>query len=273
MSIGDGTLVLPPATDSAVEQRSLEWLHGWLHDRMPAWLLEALRTWPSFWPEEIEAAFQRELKMRKRCKQQLKSLQVSRSDYTSEQLRPDDRNGFHSASILVTNQGRLLMLFVRVKNGSVKLTCTAGKRNHMEENAWSCACRETVEETGGVADLRAELEAASPTLVGWAATQKMAVFVHETACHDLAERVQELQRPPEGVHGVLPPEGVLTALWVPINELRDPNFFAHYSNHANGHIIRIALPLIYRREDEEAKTLMEEEARLSETFAQSYACE
>ena len=265
MSVGDGALVLSPPAHCAVEQ-----LDGWLQTRMPAWLLEALRTWPSYWPDETEAAFQRELEMRKRCKQQLKRFQVSSSDYTSGQLRHADRDGFHSASVLVTNQGRLLMLFVRDRKGIVKLTCTAGKRNCMEENAWSCACRETVEETGGVAELRSELDAASPTRVGWAANQKMAVFVHETARHDLAERIQELQRPPEGVHGVLPPEGVLTALWVPIDQLRDPAFLTHYSNHANGHIVRLVLPLINQREEEEAEALMEEEARLSETFARLY---
>ena len=262
----DGSAALIP-TPSGVELRSLDWLHEWLRDHMPAWLLEALRAWPSHWPEEIEAAYQRELTMRKQCKQQLRTMKVSRSDYTGKQLRPADRDGFHSASILVTNQGRLLMLFVREKNGSVKLTFPAGKRNHMDEDAWSCACRETVEETGGVAELGAELEAASPTRVGWASNQKMAVFEHETACHDLAERVQELQRPPEGVYGVLPPEGVLSALWAPIDELRKPDFLAHFSNHANAHVMRLALPLIFQREDEEAKALMEEEARLSEAFA------
>ena len=68
-------------------------------------------------------------------------------------------NGFSGANVVLTNKKngefRALMLIQRMvnKNGGHKLilSCTGGQRNSIEEDAWTCACREEHEETGGFA--------------------------------------------------------------------------------------------------------------------------
>ena len=49
--------------------------------------------------------------------------------------------------------------------------------------------------------------------------------MYETSDDMLAERIQNLSRPPEGEKGLLPPFGApLTDVWVPLDFLRDKGF-------------------------------------------------
>ena len=117
------------------------------------------------------------------------------------------------------------------------LSCTGGQRNSMEEDAWTCACREAREETGGLA----WFATTPPAHVAWPGQSKKstahknrhvhqecprrAVFMYETSDGMLAERIQDLCRPPEGEKGLLPPFGApLTAVWVPLDLFRDKGF-------------------------------------------------
>ena len=74
----------------------------------------------------------------------------------------------------------LLMLLERRGTGAgasdIKLRWPGGKRSHRDADAWACARREFVEETGGVVDLPAE----EPPRVAWNALTKQAVYVVHT---------------------------------------------------------------------------------------------
>ncbi len=153
----------------------------------------------------------------------------------SAELNEHDRKGFSSAHVVMTNRGRALMLICRNKDGELKLSCTGGQRKKMreeevDEDAWTCACREAGEETAGFA---AELlrRAAPPAHVAWLGCGPennfagKAVFMYETADRSLAERIQNLGRSPEGEEGLLPLFATpLTAVWVPLQLLRDKKF-------------------------------------------------
>ena len=129
------------------------------------------------------------------------------------------------------------------KNGGHKLilSCTGGQRNSIEEDAWTCACREALEETGGLA----WFATTPPANVAWLGQSKKspahknhsvhqdcprrAVFLYETLDDTLAEKIQNLLRPPEGEQDLLPPFGTpLTAVWVPLARLRDKTFRGDY---------------------------------------------
>jgi hypothetical protein len=202
------------------------------------------------WTKTQEARHQSELVeedlFRKACENHREFLLelsgCTREGYVSAELKEDDRKGFSSAHVVITNQGRALMLVQRLKkaNGEAKLILglTGGQRKFIEkEDAWTCACREADEETGGYA-AKCLRGAAPPAHVAWLGIKQLerskwvegkVVYMYETADHLLAEDIQNLCRPPEGLQGLLPPEGApLTAVWVPLARLRDSIFRRDY---------------------------------------------
>ena len=220
-----------------------------LDDAMPEWLREALygsQPWSLGWTEEQESKYQSELRLgddweSKADEKKLKAtLRLTRQGYVSAELNSDDRKGFSSAHVVMTNRGRALMLICRnKKDGKLKLSCTGGQRKKMreeedEEDAWTCACREAGEETAGFATKRLR-RAAPPAHVAWLGCGPeqnfagKAVFMYETADRSLAERIQNLGRSPEGEEGLLPLFATpLTAVWVPLQLLRDKKFRKKY---------------------------------------------
>jgi 8-oxo-dGTP pyrophosphatase MutT (NUDIX family) len=208
---------------------------------MPEWLQKALDSWPLGWDADQDAAYQQDLKIRKTMKEALKKMPVSHDNYESALLNKAERDGFHAASIVMINQDRALMLFLREGDGRIYLDLPGGHRACIAEDAWGCARREALEETGG----KAELPTTPPASVAWEATTKQAVFVYDTSDELLAEHIQGLCRTPEGVHGLLPPSGPLTAVWVPLTLLRDPDFQQQYlDHHKSGPLIQAALRLM-----------------------------
>ena len=197
----------------------------WLNKHMPTWLIEALRTWPDGWHGEQEAKVRREQAALKTLKNELKrEAPISSEDYVGSLREPEVR-GFHAASVVLTNQGRALMLFDRSKPGAqVTLCFPAGKRNRMEESAWECACQEAIDGTGGLA----QMPTTPPSHVAWVGATKMALFVSETTDDKLAERIQHLRRPPEGIENLLPLHGILSAAWVPLSLLGSESFQMRY---------------------------------------------
>ena len=162
--------------------------------------------------------------------------------YVSDKLKENDCKGFSSAHVVITNEGRALMLIQRLKKakGEAKLILglTGGQRKFSEnEDAWTCACREADEETGGYAAMCSRV-AAPPAHVAWLGIKQLerskwvggkVVYMYETADHSLAEDIQKLGRPPEGREGLLPPEGApLTAVWVPLARFREWKFRRDY---------------------------------------------
>ena len=220
----------------------------WIDDNMPDWLKQALygRPWSIGWGEKQDAVYQSEQRQQEACNQQLVKKPFTREGYVSADLEEVDCNGFSGANVIITNKKngefRALMLIQRQVdrlNGGYKLilSCTGGQRNSMEEDAWTCACREAREETGGLA----WFATTPPAHVAWLGQSKKspahkdrrvhthcprrAVFMYETSDDMLAERIQNLSRPPEGENGLLPPFGApLTAVWVPLALLRDKEF-------------------------------------------------
>ncbi len=113
---------------------------------------------------------------------------------------------------LITNkkQGefRALMLIQRMVNKKgghqLILSCTGGQWNSIEEDAWTCACRDAREETGGFATT-------PPAHVAWLGQSKKspvhincpvhqecprrAVFMYKTSDGMLAEPIRNLFRP------------------------------------------------------------------------------
>ena len=198
-------------------------IDNWLEKHMPTWLIEALRSWREGWSDD--AKYQSERAARTKLKRDLKREPISSEDYVGS-LREPEARGFHSAAVLITNQDRVLMLFMKTRK-AVKLSFPAGKRDRMEENAWECARREAEEETGR----QAQLPTTPPLHVAWsnASNAKMVVYLSATNDAELAERIRQLQRPPESTENVLPPEGVLTAVWVPLGLLGSKCFRKHLS--------------------------------------------
>lgn len=182
-------------------------------------------NWKCGWHEEHDTAFKLEQKTRQICKQQLRCMQpVSREDYVGADLPSSERNGFSAATLVIINQNRALMLLERDASGKVLLGCTGGKRNQIREDAWTCARRGTVEETGGLAHIPVSFDEG----VAWQARAKRTVFICSSSNHQLAERIQDLRRPPKGVPNMLPPQGPLTAVWVPLHLLNDVKFRDQY---------------------------------------------
>ncbi len=213
----------------------------WIKSHMPEWLLQAMESWPSGWGADQDAAYQQELKIWTTMKQTLKKMPVSRKNYESAMLNEAERDGFHAASVVMISQGRALMLFEREENGRILLGLPGGQRSCIAEDAWSCARREALEETGG----QAKLSTTPPASVAWQATTKQAVFVYATSDVLVAEDIQGLCRPPEGEKGLLPPSGPLTAVWVPLTLLRTTNFQKRYLHpHKSGPLMQAAFRLM-----------------------------
>jgi hypothetical protein len=168
---------------------------------MPEWILQALDSWPSGWGADPwqDAAYQQDLKNWKTIKEALKKMPVSRENYESAVLDEAERDGFHAASVVMISQDRALMLFAREENGRIYLDLPGGHRACITEDAWSCARRKALEETGG----QAKLPTTPPASVAWEATTKQAVFVYDTPDELVAEDIQGLCRPPEGEQGLL----------------------------------------------------------------------
>ena len=208
---------------------------------MPEWLLQAMESWPSGWGADQDAAYQQDLKIWKTMKEALKKMPVSRENYESAVLKEAERDGFHAASVVMISQDRALMLLLREENGRIYLDLPGGQRACITEDAWSCARREALEETGG----QANLSTTPPASVAWEATTKQAVFVYETSDELVAEDIQGLCRPPEGEQGLLPPSGPLTAVWVPLTLLRTTNFQERYLHpQKSGPLIKAAFRLM-----------------------------
>jgi hypothetical protein len=208
---------------------------------MPEWLQLALDSWPSGWDADQDVAYQQNLKIWKTMKEALKKMPVSRDNYESAVLNEAERDGFHAASVVMISQDRALMLFLREENGRIYLDLPGGHRACITEDAWSCARRKALEETGG----QAKLPTTPPASVAWEATTKQAVFVYDTPDELVAEDIQGLCRTPEGVHGLLQPSGPLTAVWVPLTLLRNPKFRRQYlHHHKSGTLIQAALRLM-----------------------------
>jgi hypothetical protein len=225
---------------------------GWTEEQESKYQIER-RDFTYFWlgwTKTQEAKHQSELVeedlFRKACENHREFLLefsgCTREGYVSAELKEDDRKGFSSAHVVITNQGRALMLVQRLKraNGEAKLILglTGGQRKFIEEeDAWACACREADEETRGYAAMCSR-GVAEPPHVAWLGIKQSerskwvggkVVYMYETADDLLAEDIQNLCRPPEGLQGLLPPEGApLTAVWVPLARLRDWNFRRDY---------------------------------------------
>ena len=135
---------------------------NWIEDNLPDWLKQALygRPWPIGWGKEQDAVYQSEQRQQEACNQQLVNQTFTREGYVRAELEEVDCNGFSGANVVITNKKngefRALMLIQRQvdrvnKNGGYKLilSCTGGQRNSIEEDAWTCVCREDREETGG----------------------------------------------------------------------------------------------------------------------------
>ena len=219
---------------------------------MPPWLKRALygsKPWSIGWGKKQDSVYQREQHRQEACNQQLVSKPFTHEGYVSTELEEVDCNGFSGANVIITNnkngEFRALMVIQRMvnKNGGHKLilSCTGGQRNSIEEDAWTCACREALEETGGLA----WFATTPPAHVAWLGQSKKspasknrsvhqycprrAVFLYETLDDTLAERIQNLRRPPESEQDLLPPFGApLTAVWVPLARLRDKKFRGDY---------------------------------------------
>jgi ADP-ribose pyrophosphatase YjhB (NUDIX family) len=213
----------------------------WITSHMPEWLLKAMESWPSGWGADQDAAYQQDLQIWTTMKQTLKKMPVSRENYESAMLNEAERDGFHAASVVMISQDRALMLFEREENGRILLGLPGGQRSCIAEDAWSCARREALEETGG----QAKLSTTPPASVAWQATTKQAVFVYATSDELVAEDIQGLCRPPEGEQGLLPPSGPLTAVWVPLTLLRTTNFQKRYLHpHKSGPLMKAAFRLM-----------------------------
>ena len=213
----------------------------WITSHMPEWLLKAIESWPSGWGADQDAAYQQDLQIWTTMKQTLKKMPVSRENYESAMLNEAERDGFHAASVVMISQDRALMLFEREGNGRILLGLPGGQRSCIAEDAWSCARREALEETGG----QAKLSTTPPASVAWQATTKQAVFVYATSDELVAEDIQGLCRPPEGEQGLLPPSGPLTAVWVPLTLLRTTNFQKRYLHpHKSGPLMKAAFRLM-----------------------------
>ena len=225
---------------------------NWIDANMPPWLKQALygsKPWSIGWGKKQDSVYQREQRRQEACNQQLVSKPFTHEGYVSTELEEVDCNGFSGANVIITNKKngefRALMVIQRMvnKNGGHKLilSCTGGQRNSIEEDAWTCACREALEETGGFA----WFATTPPAHVAWLGQSKKspasknrsvhqycprrAVFLYETLDDTLAERIQNLRRPPESEQDLLPPFGApLTAVWVPLARLRDKKFRGHY---------------------------------------------
>jgi hypothetical protein len=216
-------------------------LWGWTEEQERKEICEK-RDLISYWVPQSEQRLGEDLHS-KACENHRQFvLGLSGEGYVSAELKPDDRKGFSSAHVVITNQGRALMLVQRLKkaNGEAKLILglTGGQRKFIEkENAWACACREADEETGGYAEMCSRVSA-PPAHVAWLGINQSerskgaagkVVYMHETADRFLAEKIQDLRRPPEGRQGLFPPEGApLTAVWVPLARLRDKWFQGKY---------------------------------------------
>ena len=219
-------------------------IDNWLEKHMPPWLIEALRSWPERWPDD--AKYQSEKAARNKMKKELKEKLISSEDYVGS-LREPEALGFHAASVVITNRGRALMLFERrgPRPRRVALTFPGGKRDRMEENAWECARREAEEETGR----QAQLPTTPPLHVAWSnsSNAKMVVYLSATNDAELAERIRQLQRPPESTENVLPPEGVLTAVWVPLGLLGSKCFRKHLSDQVK--VVMSVIPKLLKAAD------------------------
>jgi hypothetical protein len=231
------------------------------------------------WTEEQESNYQNE---RREFEPVWLSLTESctREEYVRAELNNNDSQGFSSAHVVITNQGRALMLIQRLKKakGEAKLILglTGGQRKIIgEEDAWKCACREADEETGGFAKLRG---AVPPAHVAWLGIKQQegskwvegkVVYMYETADRLLAEHIQNLCRPPEGTEGLLPPEGApLTAVWVPLARLRDSTFRRDYlPKWAQDERIWIDLATCEQRRAEEEKVAAQQKEALLRQLA------
>jgi len=236
-------------------------IDNWLEKHMPPWLIEALRSWPERWPDD--ATYQSEKAARNKMKKELKEKLISSEDYVGSLLEPEAL-GFHAASVAITNRGRALMLFERRGTRTrcrVALTFPGGKRDRMEETAWECARREAEEETG----CQAQLPTTPPSHVAWSNSKdaKMVLYLSATTDDKLAERIQQLSRPPESNENALPPEGILSAVWVPLRLLVSESFHKHLSSQAQA--VMSVIPTLLKAADELAEDVFEvEEADSSE---------
>ena len=235
-------------------------IDNWLEKHMPPWLIEALRSWPERWPDD--AKYQSEKAARNKMKKELKEKLISSEDYVGS-LREPEALGFHAASVVITNRGRALMLFERrgPRPRRVALTFPGGKRDRMEETAWECARREAEEETG----CQAQLPTTPPSHVAWSNSKdaKMVLYLIATTDAELAERIRQLGRPPESNENALPPEGILSAVWVPLRLLVSESFHKHLSSQAQA--VMSVIPTLLKAADELAADVFEvEEADSSE---------
>jgi hypothetical protein len=169
------------------------------------------------------------------------------------------------------------MLIQRSEKGKLILGLTGGQRKFSEnEDAWTCACREADEETDGHAAMRSRV-ATPPAHVAWLGIEQLegsqwvegkAVYMYETADRLLAEHIQNLCRPPEGTQGLLPPQGPLTAVWVPLARLRDSTFRRDYlPKWAQDERIWIDLATCEQRRAEEEKVAAQQKEALLRQLA------
>ena len=104
-----------------------------------------------------------------------------------------------------------------------------------------------------------ENHADPPEHVAWLAASKMAVFAVHTPNSSLAEEIQALNRPPESDHALMPPEGVLTAAWVPLEQLCDRTFVQTcVHNRVDCALTRLGIALLDEKEAAAAATAVGE---------------
>jgi hypothetical protein len=191
----------------------------WIQNHMPEWLLQAIEKWPSKWHDDQEIAYQNDKEQWNVLRNEMRQRgynagTVTEKSYIDVKLKPADNNGFLAAVVVIVSQGRALMLLDRNRSengGEILLGCTGGRRAYIDESAWDCARRMVSAETGGLAELPPEI----PSAVAWHNAKCMihdpdkkytttkpwwhpqvAVFVYYTADDQLAERIQDLRRPP-----------------------------------------------------------------------------
>lgn len=217
----------------------------YVYESMPSWLWSALSAyegdesseWTVGWVDD--AGWRREAALDRAMKRTLGL--TSARDYIRPRLSKPERENYRATSVGIFRDDRALMLIERRragKNYSVKLRWISGKRSSRDTDAWACARRELGEETDGLVRITTD----QPAGVGWNAITKQAVFASHVS-DDVAADIQALGRPPESRVGLLPPQGVLTAAWVPIHLLRDREFVRR-NVHLNGSVTDQMLSLL-----------------------------
>ena len=209
------------ASDSAAMEEAPAFvgsvLPAWLRDAVPAYTDAA--AWGVGWLDDD--AYTRQAALDRQMKRKLGK--TNETGYVRPHLEAAERENFRGAVLALFHQDRVLMLVERRRDRArhaIKLRFVGGKRSHADLDAWQCALREFREETGGVLDV----DATEPSMVAWNPLTRQALFVAHTADASAAAKVQGLGRPPESGPNLLPPEGPLTAVWVPIQLLLDAAF-------------------------------------------------